>query len=75
MGGSGICQSKKTLQKAGNERKLLDREAPVVVEAVVDPVEVRVPGITVVVDVREVAVAVRIHPLGNVSNTTHATIR
>lgn len=54
---------------AGNE------PTPVLVVIVVGPVEVRVPALAVVVDVREVAVAIRVHPGTNVSCSIHATIR
>ncbi len=48
-----------------------DKPAPVVVEVVLNPVEVRV---AVIVHIREVEVAIRVHPLGNVSNAIRATI-
>ena len=50
----------------------LHQPAPIVVEVVVSPVEVRA---AIRVDVREVGVAVRIHPGGYVPNTISTTTR
>jgi hypothetical protein len=48
---------------------------PALVQIVVGPVEVGVPRRVVLVEIREVAVAVRVRPLGtNVSGIVHATI-
>jgi len=58
----------------GKTKRVAGTDEPVVgVEVVVEPIEVQVPTLAIPVEVRHVAVAIRVHPDRNAQNIIYTT--